>query len=66
MRWSTLFAKLGKQPLRFTQHNNVYAVLENPKTGEWESIPLTLKYDGHGHPYFIKDTKAPLTHRKRG
>lgn len=65
MRWSTLFKKLGNQPLKFTQNNNVYAVLENAKTGEWEEIPLCFKYDAHNHPYFIRDTKAPLTHRRK-
>lgn len=65
MRWSTLFKKLGNQPLKITQNNNVYAVLENPATGEWEEIPLYLKYDAHGRPYFIKDTKVPLTHRRK-
>jgi hypothetical protein len=66
MRWFTLFKKLGNQPLKITQNHNVYAVLENPKTGEWEEVPLYLKFDAHNRPYFIRDTKAPLTHRQNG
>lgn len=64
MRWSTLFKKIGKQPLSVTQNHNVHAVLENPATGEWEEIPLRLKYDAKGRPYFIRDDKAPITVRK--
>lgn len=58
MLWSTLFNRIGKQPLSFTQHSHVYAILENPKTGEWERVPLCLKYDVKNHPYFVKETKA--------
>lgn len=31
MFWSTLYNKIGKQPLRTTQRNQVYAILENSK-----------------------------------
>lgn len=55
MLWSTLFHKIGKQQLKFTQHNHVYALLENPKTHEVEKVYLNLKYDASGHPYFVRD-----------
>lgn len=57
MLWATLFHKIGKQQLKFTQHNHVYALLENPKTHEVEKVYLNLKYDASGHPYFIRDSK---------
>lgn len=55
MFWSTLFNKIGKQPLRITQHNHVYALLENAKTHEYEKVRLALKYDKRGCPYLVKD-----------
>lgn len=55
MLWVTLFHKIEKQQLKFTQHNHVYALLENPKTHEVEKVYLNLKYDASGHPYFIRD-----------
>lgn len=48
MLWVTLFHKIGKQQLKFTQHNHVYALLENPKTHEVEKVYLNLKYDASG------------------
>lgn len=54
MLWSTLFHKIGKQQLKFTQHNHVHALLENPKTHELEKVYLDLKYDSSGHPYLVK------------
>lgn len=54
MLWSTLFHKIGKQPLKFSQHNHVYALLRNPKTHEMERVNLELKYDAKGHPYLIQ------------
>lgn len=29
MLWITLFNKIGKQPIKNTQHHHVYALLEN-------------------------------------
>lgn len=58
MRWSTLFKKIGRVPIRITQNNNVYAVLQNPATGEWERVPLAVRYDAKGCLYFIKDAKS--------
>lgn len=47
------------------QHNHVYAILENPKTHQWEKINLCLKFDATGRPYFIqeipKDTQRHKT-----
>ena len=36
MLWITLRNKIGKQPLKFTQHAPVYALLSNPKTHRME------------------------------
>lgn len=49
MLWSTLFRKIGKQPLKFTQHNNVYVITQNK-----EKINVELAYDTQGHPYLIQ------------
>lgn len=60
MLWSTLHSKIGKQPLAFTQHNHVYAVLENPATKRLENIQLDLKYDAQGRPYFVRREQNDL------
>ena len=61
MLWSTLWHKIGKQPLKFTQHNHVYALLHNPKTHELDRVNLELKYDTNGHPYFIQVPEKQTT-----
>lgn len=58
MIWTTLFNKIGKQPIKWTAHNHVYALLENPKTHVIDKVYLRLNYDASGHPYFIKDDRA--------
>lgn len=51
MLWSTLWRRIGKQPLSFTQHNHIEAVIDNRR------IQMDLKYDAKGRPYLIpKDT----------
>ena len=57
MLWTTLFRKISKQPLKFTQNNHVFALLENPKTHKVEKMYLDLNYDASGHPYFIERRK---------
>lgn len=57
MLWSTLFHKIGKQQLKYIQHNHVYALLENPKTHLKEKVYLLLKYNAMEHPYFVQDFK---------
>lgn len=57
MLWSTLWRKIGKQPLSFSQHNHVYAVLLNEYSGRYEKVYLNIKYDAKGHPYFVKAEK---------
>lgn len=54
MLWSTLFNKLGKQPLKNTQHHHVHAILYNPVTHEPETIYLDIKFDAHTRPYLVK------------
>lgn len=65
MLWSTLFHKIGKQPLKVTQHSHVYALLCNPKTHEMEKVWLELKYDASGHPYLIKQRDDYPHNKKR-
>ena len=55
MLWSTLFHKIGKQQLKYSQDNHAYARLENPKTHQKEKVYLLLKYNAMGHPYFVQD-----------
>ena len=55
MLWSTLWKQLGRQPLKVTQHNHVYALLHNPKTHNWDKVNLCLKFDATGRPYFIEE-----------
>ena len=57
MLWSTLWRKIGKQPLSFSQHNHVYAVLLNEYSGKYEKVYLNIKYDAKGHPYLVKAEK---------
>ena len=55
MKWSTLFQKIGKQPLRVTNHQTVHAILRNPKTRKMERVNLILRFNTDGSPYFIQD-----------
>lgn len=68
MKWITLWNKIGKQPLKITQHSDVYALLHNPKTHEMEHVKLILKFDTSGKPYFVQDFKEsqkPNRNRKK-
>lgn len=56
MLWSTLFNKIGKQPLSFTRHNHVYALIGNPETYKLEKVWLDIKYDAKGLPYLVRKT----------
>lgn len=49
MKWKHLFDKLGKQPLRVTNHEHVHAKID--MNGTVYDIPLSLKFDTSGHPY---------------
>ena len=64
MLWITLFDKIGRQPIKHTQHHHVYALLENPKTHTVEKVYLDLRYDASGHPYFIKRNDTDKTKRQ--
>ena len=57
MLWTTLFNKIGKQPLKNTQHSHIYAVLENKKTHKYDRVYLDLKFDAYGKPYFVESRK---------
>ena len=52
MLWATLHARIGKQPLSFTQHNHVTAVIDGT------TYELDLKYDAKGRPYLVKRAEA--------
>lgn len=51
MLWRTLYTRIGNQPLSFTRHNHVRAVIDD------KEIFLDLKYDAKGRPYLIKRTE---------
>lgn len=55
--WSTLFRRIGKTPLRISQHQHVTAVIDG------EIIYLDLKYQADGKPYLVK-APEPVTPRK--
>ena len=61
MRWLTLYKKLSNQPYAcrpwLCGREPVYALLRNPKTEEMERVPLDLKFDAAGRPYFIQEQK---------
>ena len=65
MLWITLWNKIGKQPLKFTKYNHVYALLANPKTHRTEKVYLRLNYDASGHPYLIADNMENKENRKK-
>lgn len=47
MLWSTLFNRLGKLPLRITQHNHIKAIIEG------KNYQLDMKFDAKGQPYLV-------------
>lgn len=57
MLWSTLYHKIGKQPLAFTQHNHIEAVIDGQR------IVLELKYDAKGLPYLVKSERQPTWYK---
>lgn len=54
MLWKTLYDRIGKQPLSFTQHNHVRAVIDGKER------ELDLKYDAKGRPYLVERTSRVL------
>lgn len=55
MNWLGLFNKIGKQPIKNTQNQKVYALIRNEKTGEYEKKYLALKFDAKTKPYLVED-----------
>lgn len=47
MLWSTLFNKLGKQPLRITQHHHIHVIVEG------KHYDMDLKFNAEGEPYLV-------------
>lgn len=62
MKWLTLFNKIGKQPLRVTQHQSVYAVLYDKKSHQYVKRYLCLKFDATGNPYFVEEIRDDDLH----
>ena len=62
MRWLTLFNKIGKQPIRVTQEQDVYAILYDKKSHGYEKRYLCLKFDAQNRPYLIEDMKTKEKH----
>ena len=52
MTWLTLFNKLGKQPIKITNKNQVKVVINS------EEILLDLRFETDNTPYFIVETQA--------
>lgn len=57
MLWITLFSKIGKLPIKQTQHSHVYAVIQDSRSNKYNKVYLCLKYDAFGRPYFVEETK---------
>lgn len=55
MLWMTLWKRIGKQPMSYTNHNHIEALIDG------KHIPLTLKYDAKGHPYLVPDIQKEGT-----
>lgn len=55
MNWLGLFNKIGKQPIKNTRTEKVYALIYNEKTGEYERKYLALKFDAKTKPYLVED-----------
>lgn len=53
MLWSTLFNRLGKLPLRITQHRHIEAIIED------KHYQLDLKFDAKGQPYLVPMQPKP-------
>lgn len=51
MLWKTLCNKIGKQPIQFTEHNHVTALINTPDG--LKETRLNLKYNAKGQPYLI-------------
>ena len=48
MKWSDLYNKIGKQPIRILRTGDVYVVDRNGN-----KRTLDVKYDAHNVPYFV-------------
>lgn len=57
MKWITLYNKLGKQPIKITQNQNVNVILYDKKTHSYIKKFLCLKIDKLGNPYFVEEVK---------
>ena len=55
MKWISLYDRLGKLPMAITNHKHIYAVIDKGDGTGLKEIPLTLKFDKKGHPYFAEE-----------
>lgn len=53
MLWLTLYNRLGKQPLSYTNKTHIQAVIGGRR------MELDMKYDAAGRPYLIERANAP-------
>lgn len=60
MLWTTLYNRIGRQPVKVTGHRHVYAVLENPKTHRKEQVFLDLRFDSSGNPVLVAADHNPV------
>lgn len=64
MNWLGLFNKIGKQPIKNTRTEKVYALIYNEKTGQYDKKYLALKFDAKTKPYLVEDVE--LTKKMKG
>lgn len=54
MKWLKLYNKIGKQPIRITQHNDVVVLIDG------KEIPVELKFKQNGIPYLEPKIKQDI------
>lgn len=57
MLWSSLYNAISRQPLSFTRHHHVKAIING------KVLYLGIKYDAKGRPYLIKMPDKPHTEK---
>lgn len=65
MKWTTLYNKIGKQSMKVTNHQDVYAIITDSKTHQTRRVPLLLKFDACGRPFLQEQYQEPKKGRKR-
>lgn len=52
MKWCRLWRKIGKQPIRITQRNDVIVIIDG------KEIPVTLKFKPDRSPYLLPTNES--------